>query len=171
MEKKNTHIPYAFVTALVMIIIGLVLHLADLSYEAWVQWLSYGIFLVGIITNAVAYSKANDGFVSFGNVFSSGFKASAIITLVMLAWSFISIMIFPEIVERGMEMTRERMENQNMSEEQLEQGMAMSQKYFKLFMTMGIVFGFMVAGALFSLIGAAIAKKKGNQSPQINKPL
>lgn len=162
MERKNTHIPYAVVTAIVMIIANLSLYLADLSFEPWSQWVGYGIFLIGIILNAMAFSKANDGYVTFGNVFSSGFKASAVITLITLAWSFISLWIFPEMAEKGMEIARERMAQRGMSDEQIDQGLEMTHKYFKLFMVMGVVFGTMFFGAIFSLIGAAIAKKKGH---------
>lgn len=162
MERKNTHIPYAIITAIVMIIANLSLYMADLSFEPWAKWIGYGIFLIGILLNAIAFSKANDGFVTFGNVFSSGFKASAVITLITLVWSLISLWIFPEMVEKGLEIAREQMTARGMSDEQMDQAIEMTRNNFKLFMVMSVVFGTMFFGAIFSLIGAAIAKKKGH---------
>jgi hypothetical protein len=156
---KNTHFIYGLVTALAMIVLGVVLHIADLSFEPWVQWVTYLVMLVGIILNAIAFSKANNHNVTFGNVFSSGFKATALIIIIMIVWSFISMMLFPEIKEKAIEMAREKMEAQGGSEEAIEMGIEMTQKYFTAFMIGGIVGGFLFFGAIFSLIGAAIAKK------------
>lgn len=161
---KQTHITYGFITALVMIIAGVILYISNLSFESWSQYVSYAIFLVGIILNANAFSKANDADVTFGKVFSSGFKASAIVTLATIAWSFISLMIFPDIMEKGMEMARAKMEERGLGQDMIDQQMEMTRKYFKAFMVGGILFMYMFVGALFSLIGAAIAKK--NPRPQ-----
>lgn len=153
---------YGFITALAIIIVNLILYITGNAFRSWSQYISYIPFLLGIILNANAFSKANDNFVSFGNVFRSCFKASAIITLCVLAWSFISLAIFPDIVEKAMEMAREGMVKRGMSDEQIEKGMGFMAKSFKLFMAMGVIFWEMLMGAIFSLIGAAVAKKKGN---------
>lgn len=165
MEKKQTHIMYGFLTALAMIIVNIVLYIAGLSFEPWAQYVTYIPFLIGIIMNAMAFSKANDEYVTFGNVFGSGFKASSIIALTMLVWSFIFLMIFPEMKEKGMEMARESMAKRQLSDEQIDQGLEMSRKYFTVFMVAGVIFSTLFFGAIFSLLGAAIAKKKGDNRP------
>jgi lysylphosphatidylglycerol synthetase-like protein (DUF2156 family) len=165
MEKKNTHMMYGLFTAIAAIILGLVLHFAGLSYEPWAQWVTLAVLLVGVILNGMAFSKENDAMVTFGQVFSSGFKATAIYTLILIAWSFISLMIFPEIMEKGMEIAEEKMASQNMSEEQIAQAMEMTHKYFKVFMVGGILFMTLFWGAIFSLLAAAIAKKNPNAAP------
>jgi len=161
MEKKNTHIIYGFVTALVMTILSTIFYLTDIAFKPYAQYLTYIPFLTGVILNAVAFSKANNGFVTFGSVFSSCFKSCAIITLVLLVWSFISLLVFPEMTNKAMEVARQAIEQKNMSSDQIDQAMEITHKYFKLFMVAGVVFGTMFWGALFSLIGAAIAKKNG----------
>jgi hypothetical protein len=166
MERKQTHIMYGFITAVAMIIVNLILYISGVGFEPWAQYVGYIPFLIGLILNGMAYSKANDGLVKFGNVFGSCFKSCAIITLCVLVWSFIAIMIFPEMKEKGMEIARESMAKRGMSDEKIEQGIEMTKKYFSLFMAMGIVFGYMFYGAIFSLISAAIAKKD-NSSPTV----
>ena len=55
-------------------------------------------FLVGILLNGIAFSKANDGYVTFGSVFGSCFKMAMIVTLVMVVWGFLSTWLsFPEM--------------------------------------------------------------------------
>lgn len=164
--KKNTHMMYGFITAIVMVILGVILYITNLSFKPGMQYIVYIPFLIGIIMNASAYSKANNADVTFGNVFSSGFKASAIITIVSIVWSIIFIMIFPEMKEKAFEMARQQMEAKNMSEEQMDQAVEMTKKFFTPFMIAGVLFMYMLAGAIFSLIGAAIAKKNPRPTPQ-----
>ncbi|RYZ34518.1 MAG: DUF4199 domain-containing protein, partial [Sphingobacteriales bacterium] len=118
MEKKQTHLTYGALTGLAIVILMLILHIADLSFETWARYLPYLPFLIGLVLNARAYSKANDGYVSFGSVFGSCFKASAIITLVTLAYTIVAVYMFPEMKEKGLEMARAQMEESGNSDEQ-----------------------------------------------------
>lgn len=166
MKKKQTHMMYGLITGLAIIVVSTLLYVSGLGFKPWARWIGYVPFLIGLILNAQAYAKANDHFVDFGNVWSSCFKASAIVTLIVLAGSFISIWIFPDMVDKGMEMARAQMEAKgNISEEQIDQTMEMTKKFFVPFMMGGIVFGYMIVGALLSLIAAAIPKKKGSGTP------
>lgn len=158
---------YGFVTGLAMVILGVVLYVADLAFQSWSQWVSYIPFLIGLILNAQAYAKANDHFVTYGQVWSSGFKASAIITLVLVAWGLVSSYVFPEMREKGMEIARESMIKNGMDDEQIDQAIEMSQKFYTPFMMGGIVFGTMIVGAILSAIAAGIPKKKGDGMPPV----
>lgn len=164
--KKQTHIMYGFITALAMMVFGLVLHVAKLGQNAALQWLPMVLMLIGLILNAQAYSKANDADVTFGQVFGSCFKATAIIALVMAVWSLISVMIFPEIREQALEKAMADMEKRNMSEEQIDMSINITKKYFNVFAAGGALFGCLFMGAIASLIAAAIAKKAPRQ-PQV----
>src|SRR5690348_11096686 len=165
MEKKKTHMVYGLFTAIAAIILGLVLHFTGLSFEPWAQWVTLGVLLVGLILNGMAFSKENDAVVTFGQVFSSCFKATAIYTLILIVWSFISLMIFPDIMEKGMQIAEERMTSQGLSEEQIDKAMEMTRNNFKVFMVGGILFMTMFWGAIFSLLSAAVAKKNPNAAP------
>jgi len=163
---KNTHILYGFMTGLAMIIVGVILYIAGLSFKPGIQYIAYVPYLIGLIFNAIAFTKANDGFVTFGNVFSSCFKACAIITILGIAWSFISLMIFPGLTDKIMETIQQSMADKGMSGEKMDQAMEMTRKWFKIGMVGGIVLYYMFFGAIFSLIAAAIPKKKG-PNPQM----
>lgn len=163
-KKVQTHIPYGFVIALAMIVVGVILEVTRLSDKPGMQWIGMIVFLVGIILNAQAFSKANNADVTFGQAFGSGFKATAIVAIVMVAWSFIALMIFPGIYTRALEKAQNDMAAKgNMSEEQMDMALNFTRKYFKLLMVAGALFGTLVMGAIFSLIGAAIAKKAPRQ--------
>jgi len=162
MEKKNTHMMYGFITGLIMSAVGAILYLSGVALKPGMQYVSYIPFLIGLILNAQAFTKANDGFVSYGNVFSSCFKATAIITLILLLWSLLSGVIFPHMKDEILEMTHKKMaENPKMTDEQIDMAMNMTKKYWTVFMVAGVVFITLFWGAIFSLIAAAIPKKKG----------
>jgi len=163
MEKKNTHIIYGFVTGIIMVITGLIIYKTGMAFKPGIQYIAYIPFLVGIILNGIAFSKAKDGYVTFGNVFGSCFRAAMIVTLVMVAWSILSMVIFPEMKEKALAMAREEMLKKNYTDEQIDLALSMTKKYWNAFLIAGSVFGYLFWGAIFSLIGGAIPKKKGPQ--------
>lgn len=163
LKKIQTHIKYGFVTAIIIVILAVIFHLLGIDMESWIQYFIYAVFFTGLLINAFAYAKANDNYVTYGNVFSSCFKASAIVTIVAIAWALISLVVFPETKEQAIEIAQEKMaENQNMSQEDIDQGMEMMEKGLIPIMIGGILFSYMVLGAIFSLIAAAFPKKKGD---------
>jgi len=168
MEKKQTHIAYGLVTGLIMVIISLVLYLTGLMFKGnYISTISMLPFLIAAILNAIAYSKANGGFVTFGNVFGSSFKMSMIVALVLVAWNIVALFAFPEMKEKIWEMSRETLaKNPKITDEQIEMSMNMTKKFWNVIAVGGAIFGTLFYGAIFSLIGAAIAKKNGER-PQI----
>jgi hypothetical protein len=160
---KNTHIPYAVITAIAMIILAVILYITNMTFTAgWAKYILFIPFLAGLILNAMAFSKANDHYVTFGNVFTSGFRATAIITLIMIAWSFISLAIFPDIVPKGLEVARQELLHRGFTDDQIDKQMEFTKSHFKLFMIMGGIFGYVIEGVIFSLIAAIFPQKKGD---------
>lgn len=167
MKKVQTHLKYGGLTGLAMVIVSLLVYIIDSNVQSKLGYLVYIPFIVGIIMNAVAYSKANNHFVSFGSVFSSCFKASAIIALCMLAWSLLSIVIFPEMKEKGMQIAVEEMsKNPQMTDEMIDEWTVRMDKYYAIFTGGFIMAGMIFWGAIISLLGGAIAKKKKEGMPQ-----
>lgn len=167
MQKIQTHKMYGLITGLAMVILSLALYVSGLGFKPWAQYLTYVVMLIGLIMNAQAYAKANDHYVTYGNVWGSCFKACSLITIVVLAGSLLMFFVFPEMKEKGMEIARESMEKKGMAEEQIDQGLAMTEKFFMPFMIGGIIFMTMFYGAILSLIAAAIPKKKGDGLPPV----
>ena|SRR6185312_10367549 len=162
MEKKQTHLIYGLVTGIIMVVVGVSIYIAGAAFIKGMQYVSYIPFLVGLILNGAAYSKANDGYVTFGNVFGSCFKAAMITTIIMIVWSITSVYVFPEMKVKALAMIQEEMaKNPKVTEDQIDTYVNMFKNHWTV-ITIGIViFGNLIYGAIFSLIGAAIAKKKG----------
>ena len=165
MEKKQTHIAYGFITGIIMVVISLIMYLTGTMFKNdSMKYISMIPFLVGVILNALAYSKANDGFVTFGNVFGSCFKLSMIVGIVLVAWNIIAIFALPEMKAKIIDMSRDAMvKNPKLTDEQIEMSMNMMKNYWNVFAVAGAIFIALFYGAIFSLIGGAVAKKKGER--------
>lgn len=166
MKKINTHLKYGGITGFVMVVLSLLVYIIDKKVDSPLGMLVYVPLVIGIIMNAMAFSKANDHFVTFGSVFASCFKASAIVAIIMVAWTVLSVQIFPEMKEAGMEIAYKKMSDQGLPDEEIDKWMGMTEKYYTTFAIGGVMFGMMLWGAIVSLLGAAIAKKKGTGFPQ-----
>jgi type IV secretory pathway VirB6-like protein len=163
MKKVQTHLKYGGLTGLIMVVLGLLVYVVVKDMKSPVGYIVYIPFVAGLIMNAIAYSKANGHYVTFGKVFSSCFKASAVIALCMVAWTLLSFVIFPEMKEAVLEMQYEEMsKNDAMSQEQIDQWSEAMDKYYGVMTVGAVMFGMMFWGAIISLLGAAIAKKKGD---------
>ena len=163
MEEKKpiSHIVAGLTIAAILVVYSILLNYMDLSQNQSMGWLSYIILVGGLILFINLYGKAKNNQVTFGNLFSYGFKATAIITLIMIAFIIIFFLAFPEFKDKIVDAAREGMEKQGkMTDDQIDQGLEMFEKNFILFSAGGALFMYLILGAIGSLIGAAITKKQ-----------
>jgi len=155
--------------SLILIVMSVVAYIAGVDQQTWYKWVSIIIFFGGIVYACMNYGKQLDGQVSFGNCFAYGFKTSAVITCFMLLFSVIFLLIFPEIKEKAMDAARKQMEERGgVTEDQIEAGIAFARKSFMLFLIVGVIFIYLIAGVIASLVGAGLTKKNP-QSPFENQ--
>ncbi len=165
MENKiTTHFTKGIVIGAVMVTLGFTFQMLDI-YDKWVQWLTMGIYFAALIWSCIFFSKQMNADVSFGQVFSHGFKTVAIVTLISIASFVITYFLFPEIKEKAMEMARQEMaKDERLTQEMIDQAISWTDKFYLVFGIIGSLFGFALTGAIASLIGAAVAKKNPNQN-------
>lgn len=161
MKLKQTHLMYGLLTGLAFVIISALFVVLKVNPKSATQYIVYIPLFLGLIMNAQAYTKANDGYVTFGNVFGSCFKAALIVALLAVAWGVIADFVFPDMKERIIEQMAEEFEKKDTPEEQVEMILDSTRKYWLL----GVIFGgfiwTLIMGIIGSLIAAAIPKKKG----------
>ena len=151
------------ILALIQIVLSVVMQLliTDFSKMQKFSWISYVIIIGGLIWAAISYSKEMNANVTFGNIFAHGFKTTAVMTILVLAYTILSVtVLFPEMKDKAMEVARTQMESDGkLSEAQIDQAIGMTQKFFIPFAIGGVVIGYLILGAIGSLIGAGVAKK------------
>ena len=162
MEKQVTsHIVKGAILGGISILFSIIIYVFNLYTTQWLSWLSYAILIGGIIYGNVLFANQNDNNVTFGNIFAHGFKTTAVIIIITVIYTLLALyVLFPDMVEKIIEMSRVEMEkNPKLTDEMIEQGITMTRKLFLPFAIAGAIFGTGFLGALGSLIGAAVAKK------------
>jgi NADH:ubiquinone oxidoreductase subunit 6 (subunit J) len=160
-KKPITHIVAGLIIAAFQIIYSLVLQFAGMQQDGALGWLAWGVLIISIIVFVNMYGNANNNYPSFGNLFVYGFKATAIAMLVVIAFTLLMFTIMPEIKEKVFEEARRGMEEQGkMSDADIDKAIELTRKFFYVFMIGGILLMYAILGAIGSLIGAAITKKR-----------
>jgi len=163
MEKRvMTHVQKGLLVSLILIVIGIAGYFTKLFEQSWFSWASNGILCIAVIWGCITYANQMNGQVTFGNVFTHGFKMSVVIALILIVWVLLAMtVLFPEMKDKTLEMARQRMEERgNLSDSQIEQGVEFTKKFFIPFAIGGTLLGTLIFGTVASLIGAAVAKKK-----------
>lgn len=161
-RKPISHISAGLIIAGVLILMSLIFSLTSgTASSPGGGWLSYIIIIVGLIIFINMYAKSLNNYVTFGNLFSYGFKATAMMTLVFVVFVVILALVYPEIKDQAIETARTQMEKQEgSSDSDIERGIELVENYFWVFMIGGVILGFLIVGCIGSLIGAAIPKKQ-----------
>ena len=171
MQQKITSTTVkGFIIGLIMIAFSLTVSFLGLQSNSIFQWFGYGIFLIGIILAISQYGKQLNYNSKFGDYFAHGFKVSAVVTLLMIVFLIIFMTVFPEFKDKAMDEARKSMNaKNNLSEEQIEKAIDITRKFFMVFLIGGALLGYLLFGAIASLIGAAITKKDPQPFQDINQ--
>jgi len=162
MDKQITsHILKGAILGGISILFSIIIYVFNLYTTQWLSWISYAIFIGGIVYGNILFANQNDNNVSFGNIFSHGFKTTAVVIVITVLYTVLALyVLFPDMVDKIIELSRtEMLKNPKLTDEMIEQGIAMTKKLFLPFAIAGAIFGTGFLGAIASLIGAAVAKK------------
>ncbi len=172
MENKITsHVVKGVIIALLLIAFGLITYLTGQFANKSLQYIQYVILIGGIIWSCTSYAKQLNGNVTFGNVFAHGFKTTAVITVLTCIYTFIAMKIlFPDMADKILSEAKKGMEEKNLSDEDIDKALKMTRDYLVPFAIGGILLMFSIVGAISSLIGAAVSKKKP-QDPFAQQPM
>jgi hypothetical protein len=162
MEKQITsHIIKGAILGGISILFSIIIYVFNLYTVKELNWISYAIIIGGIIYGNILYANQNGNNVSFGNIFAHGFKTTAVLIVITVAYTLLALkVLFPDMIDKIIDMSRIEMEkNPKLTDEMIEQGISMTKKFFVPFAIGGVLIGTGFMGAIASLIGAAVAKK------------
>lgn len=163
MEQKEatTHIMKGIIIALIIIVINLIAQFTNIQFETWYRWGSLIISIGIFIAAPIIYGKEMNNNVTFGMLFSHGFKAAAVATCIVFVYTLLAVyVLFPDMIEKMIQQGLEeaRKQGQQIPEQSAEM-MSMAKKITTLVVLSGVVLIELMIGALGSALGAAIAKK------------
>jgi len=162
-EKPISHITAGLLIAAIVVGITFVLMLVS-SNGPQGGWITYLANIAGLVYFIQRYAKANDNSLSFGELFSYGFKASTIITLLFIVFLIVVSLAYPQWKQTFIDASRLELEKQKaLKEADIERTIQNIDKYYWIYVAGSVLFVFVFIGAVGSLIGAAISKKRPSQ--------
>lgn len=160
-QKPISHLVAGLIIGAVLIVYSVIMQFSGIDQTGIFAWIPYVVIIAGLISFINMYGNAKKNQVGFGNLFGYGFKTTAVLTLVIIFFTIIFFLIFPEIKTKMFEVARQKMEERgNMTDDEIEKGLAIWHKMFWVITIGGIMLFYAIIGVIGSLIGAAITKKK-----------
>lgn len=160
-----TAIRYGVFTGIVAILYAFVLIISRQQGNAALGWLSMIIPIGGISLAMLDFRKRNGGYMTYGEGLGIGTLLSLVSGVLSTVFNFVYRVVDPSVVEQAMEQARVKLEEGGrLTDEQIDQAIAMSQKFTTgpVGFAIGII-GSVFIGALLSLLLAAIFK---NSKPE-----
>jgi len=171
--KPISHIVAGLIIAGIVIVLSMVMMMVakGAAGSPGSGWITYLVIIGGLVFFINQYGKWHNYHTSFGDLFSYGFKATTVYTVLFVGFLILFSLIFPDFKSNAMEAARMQMETQKgINEDQIEKSLQIADKYFWVLAIGGTMLGFVVIGAIGSLIGAAVTKKRPHnpfeQQPQ-----
>lgn len=160
-NQVSSHIMKGAILGAISILFSCCIYIFNLYSLTWLSWVNYAIIVAGLIYGNILYANQHGNNVSFGNIFAHGFKTTAVLIVITLLYTVLSLkFLFPDMIDKIIDISRVEMEkNPQMTDEMIEQAISMTKKYFFPFAIGGTLIGTGIIGAIGSLIGAALAKK------------
>ncbi len=143
----------ALITAAAMMATALLIDYRLKSEPGNWQYIAYLIYAAGIGWTMIPHAKANQFNLSFGQLFTSGFRCFILVTLLMVAFTFAFLRFKPEIKQQAMDSYRNEMTKQpDLTPAEAEKNLNGAIKYFDIMMLSMAIFGYLSTGALFTLL-------------------
>lgn len=163
MERKITsRITKGVIIVCVLIILDFILQKIYNPVPDGVRYmLRMAITFTGVLAACILYSKQSGGNLVFGDVFSHGFKTTAVIAFLMALYTFIIFkVIYPMPTAAEMDAAVKAIEQQGNSlhEEAKQQAESAAKNRWIIYVSISI-FVSLIPGLLGSLAGAAATKK------------
>jgi hypothetical protein len=163
-SKPISHFRAGLLIAAFMVVFSLIMDFVGQGEASSFGWISNLVFIGALIYFINKHGKANNNTSTFGEMFSYGFKITSIVTLIMIIFMVIYFASFPERKATMVEAFTTEMETQvdsgKITESQADMMINQYDKKFILLTGGTALFGYLVMGAIGSLIGAAITKKE-----------
>jgi hypothetical protein len=161
MQKPITHPLAGLLISSAQIVYSLILTFSGFNTNTTLGMLSYVILMGGLIGFIYLHGRSEDNTASFSQLFTYGFKATAVATLVLIAFQVVFFTVFPEYKEQLFDIAREQMLKQgNLPEDQIQPALEILRKFFWPTVIGGVLLNNLFAGAFAGLIGAWITPKK-----------
>lgn len=157
LTARNTGI----ITGLAMIAFSLIIYKVKGSFDNNLPYITYAMYVAGIVWTLLNFKKHHEGTAGFKQFFSEGFKCFVLVTFLMVAFTFIFILMHPELKDQmaaGMKV--ELAKNKDFTPVDVEKSIATAKKLFLPGYIMAVVFSYLAIGAVVTALASAVLNRK-----------
>lgn len=172
--KTQSAVKWGLLGGLASAVLGLLFFVLNVESSSWLNYLSFAVMIAVVIAGSYEYrDKIAGGFASFKQLLGFGISVALVYGLISSLWAvFFMEVINPELVKEILLDTEIRMEEQGLSNEQIEQTLAVTKKMMKpyiFFFTSLLSITFM--GLLVSLLTSLVMRKEKSAEAIIEEKL
>ena len=162
-SSKSIMLNYGLYLGLASILIQLVIYVSGMTYDQpwWVQVLGFLVSIALVFMGTKTFRTNNHGLLSFGEGLKVGIGIALISGIILVIYEQIFMnFIEPDYMANMMEVTRQTYVEQNLTSEQIEAAMEMSEGFSSPLITSGFaLIGALFVGFIISLFTTLILKK------------
>lgn len=159
--KPDTATKKGLLTGIVMILVSIAIFYTKGNFDNKLQYITYSVYVAGIIWALLDYSRLEDTAHKFGRYFSQGFKCFIVVTLLMVIFTAIFLFSHPQLRdEMALVHKTDLLKTGNYTNHEIEEKIAMAKKSFFPAMLMATIFGYLVIGAMVTAIASGFLIQK-----------
>ena len=149
------------ITGLLMLLVSAGIFYTKGNFESNLQYVTYALYVGGIIWTLNSFYKNNPGNKSFKAYFSEGFKCFIVITFLMVLFTFIFTKINPGMKEQmAVKYRADLVGKGNYTAPEIEERVKQAKDYFSIMLTSMAIFGYLVIGSMVTIITSFFFIKK-----------
>lgn len=163
-EKPSTAriaLKWGCILGLLLMVTTLAMYLTKQTTNPWFSMLTLIDMGIVLVLAMREFRLLNSGYMGYSEGLGIGALTSAIAGLLSAGFiTFYNVVIDPTIQQRTLDMAREQLEDKGMADEQIDQALAISEKFQSPgFTFIAGTFGTLFIGFLLSLIVAAVIRR------------
>lgn len=164
--QQKTHIQKGLVIAAILIIFKAITHFTHTSFAEWTVFVFGLIIVLSVAISVQLYQKENNFDFKFTELFSYGFKVTAVIASIYFIFIFLETkLFFPDYINERLLKSIEQIKqsgliDQKTFEENVEQSMALGKKVETYKYFAGTMMSILFLGVLGSVLGSVFSKTK-----------
>jgi hypothetical protein len=148
-------------TGIVMILVSIGIFYAKGNFQNSLQYITYAVYIAGIVWTLLEHSKSPDAKHTFGDYFSQGFRCFIVVTLLMVIFTAAFLFLQPALKEQMAATYRaDLLKTGNYTLPEIDDKIKTARKSFIPALVMGAVFGYLVIGAMVTVTTAIVFIQK-----------
>jgi len=148
------------ITGICMIAISAGIYYYKGSFQNNLQYITYAVYIAGITWSLVDFSRKAGSVRTFKNLFTEGFKCFIVITLLMVAFTWVFLKMNPSMKEEMAVQYRAELSVQgNYTPAETDNKVNMAKEFFLTGLIAAAIFGYLLIGSIITVIGSLFLKK------------